>query len=120
MGLKDTIKTAVDSAFSAMDDLRTTITFKRVVESYSATTGSVTNTATTYTITDAIKVRYKQNETQNSTVLPTDSKLIFKQADLAITPDLTDLITISSVDHQIVQIKEDPSNTIWIMQLRKP
>lgn len=120
MGLSATISSAVQAAFTALGDIPQSVTYtSKGTSTYNPTTGAVTSTDTTYTVSMVLE-SYSSREIDNQIILSTDQKATIPQANLTPTPKVTDTITISSVVWGIVGIGQDPASATWVFQLRKP
>lgn len=120
MAISTAIKSAVTSAFSAMSSMETAVVLVRNNSNptYNATTGAITYSSTSYSF-NSIIVKYERNEIDGTNVLTTDSKMIFPQTRVSVTPKTTDTITISSVTWEIKSIDQDPASATWTIQIRK-
>lgn len=119
MGLKATIQSAVQSAFIAFGDIRTSVSYiSKGTATYNPTTGAVTSTDVTITIS-GILADYEINEIDNEAIILTDRKIMIPTADLSVTPKIEDTITISSITWQVINVGVDPADAMWTLQLRK-
>ena len=127
MGLKETVASAVSAGFTAVGNIKTSVTVRTVSKSYNSETGITTETTTDTTVS-GILTDYTQYEINNSGggVQIYDRKLIVKVADLTATPtpDTTRAI-ISSTTYRIVPqtdggmgIWTDPTSSVYIIHLR--
>lgn len=120
MAINTAIKSAVAAAFSAMSSLETAVVLVRNNSNptYNATTGAITYSSTSYSFNSLI-VKYERNEIDGSNVIATDSKMIFPQSRLAVTPKTTDTFTISGATWEIKSIDQDPASATWTIQIRR-
>lgn len=61
---------------------------------------------------------YNDLEIQATQVKITDTKLTCLQAEITTIPQVDDVITNNDNDLRVMSIKQDPTSSIWIMQLR--
>jgi len=122
MGIGATVQSAVQSAFTVMDDMLTTVTYRAKSSgsaTYNTTTGAVSESYTDYSV-DGLLVRYQSQEVDNVAIQPTDQKLLVPALDLTPTPKLNDIVVISSVSWQVINFSKDPAGAMYIIQLRLP
>lgn len=119
MGLKRAnIAKAVSAAFKAVGDIAETSTLRRTTTSYAPSTGVNTKTTTDYTIT-AIFTSYNNFEIDKVVILSTDVKCLIKSSDLTFIPVMaTDTIIRSGITYNILRTQQDPSQSIYTLQLR--
>jgi len=105
MSLRNKITKAVDTAFAKVGDLSETVTLTQITgETYDFTTGTKTSTATASSVT-AIVVSIEIDP--NAEFIGAPKKEVYvKEAELP-NPKLYDTVTISSVDHSILSIRQD-------------
>ena len=121
MGIrKASIQRAVDSAFKALGDIPEGAILRRTTSTYSPATGDRTTSTTDYAITKAVFVRFEQFEIDKIFILSTDVKLIIRQNEIAVAPSNTDTIIRGGKVYNIVRSEADPSDSIYILQLRSP
>lgn len=121
MGLADVFKDAAEAIIEAFDDIPQTITYvQKGASSYTPATGVTTSSDTEYTTT-AIFDEFEQREIDNNVVRATDKLVYIAANDLEVTPLVDDEITdANSVTWQIVNVKTDPADALWVLQIRKP
>ena len=122
MGLqRANIAKAVDSAFKALGNIPETVVLRRTTVSHETSTGVNTNTTKNYTIEKAIFTRYQITEIDKVFILATDVKMLIRQNELSITPtQVTDTIIRNEKTYNIIQVMEDPTASIYTLQLRAP
>lgn len=119
MGLKSTFANAAKSAFNAAGDAKITVTYTaRTIGGYSPPTDTTAVTETDYSI-DVIRVNTTRKELE-TTEEPKMMEIMFQQADLAVTPELEDIVTIDSEDCLITKIDADPADATWTLTLVRP
>jgi len=121
MGLQDVFKDAAAAIIEAFDDIPQSITYTQKGASvYTPATGTVTSTDIDYPTT-AIFDEYELKEIDNNVVRATDKLAYIAANDLDVTPVVDDEITdADSVTWQIKNVKVDPADALWVLQIRKP
>lgn len=121
MGLADIFKDAASTIIEAFDDVPKSVTYVQKGSSvYTPGTGVVTSTDTEYTTT-AIFDEYEMNEVNNSAVRATDKLAYIASNDLDVTPVVDDeIVDANSITWQIINVKSDPADALWVLQIRKP
>ncbi|MCG7852761.1 MAG: hypothetical protein MIO92_09585 [Methanosarcinaceae archaeon] len=120
MGLLSTFRDAAETIIEAFDDIPVSVTYVQKGSSvYNPATGAVTSTDVEYTTT-AIFDEYEMDEINNVVVRATDKLAYIASNDLDVTPVVDDEISIDSVTWQIKNVKSDPADALWVLQLRKP
>lgn len=61
---------------------------------------------------------YKDFEVQATQIDITDVKLTCLQSEVTNTPQIDDVITADEQSRRIVNVSQDPTSSIWIIQLR--
>lgn len=123
MGLKTAINNAVKSGFNAMgssanDGIQTAITYTQVaVGSYDPTTGQ-RSTTTTDTTFDCIFYKVRDKEVDGIKIKINDIRLVFPQDRIDFDPSADDYITLNSRKFEIIQIREDPTSSVWVLFIR--
>lgn len=123
MGLRQTLKGAVASAFKAVGDIPESCTFRRTASAYTPATGAVVATNTDYTILKGIFVGYDTAMIDKVTILATDIKLLVQKSEFSVTPNIaTDKVirTSDSKVFNIIRFEPDPSGNLYVFQLRSP
>lgn len=141
MGLRSTIKSAVKSGFKALGDIPVEVTFREVTgTSYDTDTGDVIENHNSFTVERAVFTDYKKEELSRlsekaTEIYPTDKKLLMLAEDLQtsyieagtgatiITPvdvETFDYVLVGLTKYLIINAKQDPSETLWTLQVRKP
>lgn len=123
MGLRNTLKNAIASAFVAIGDIPEDATYRRTASAYNPGTGAVTPTNTDYTLSKAVFVRYDSAMIDKVTILATDIKCLVQKSEFTVTPNIaTDkIIRISDGKvFNIVRFEVDPSGNLYTFQLRSP
>ena len=125
MGLRATVAGAVKTAFAAIDDIPETATYRYYHSgdpSYQPEQGYVFNPKTDYSLT-MLFTKFNEREVDNQAVLYTDMKCIIQATeftDNSIAPKGADLIIKDSENWEIKSIYLDPTESVYILQLRRP
>jgi hypothetical protein len=125
MGLRATVAAAVKTAFTAIGDIPETATYRYYLSgdpSYQPEEGYVFNPKTDYSLT-MLFTKFNEREIDNQVVLSTDMKCIVEAtefSDNSITPKGADLIIKDSENWEIKSIYLDPTESVYIFQLRRP
>lgn len=118
--LKATLAKAVTSAFTAVGDIKQTVTYRRTTSTYNPHTGTNTTTNVDYTLS-VILTSFNNIEIDKVTVLAFDRKMIVQTKDLTLTPSMaTDKVIINGKVHNVIQVKQDPALATYTLQLRAP
>lgn len=120
MSFKTDITKEVKALFVEMLTVQVSVTYKSVTfGAYNPTTGTAGETIVAYVVTGMMR-HYNTEDTKNSEIALSDTKLEILQSDLsAITPNTNDRIAIGGDDYDIINVKKDTSESRWIFQLRK-
>jgi len=121
MGLAEIFRDAAEAIVEAFDDIPLSVTYvQKGASTYTPGTGAVTSTDTEYTTT-AIFDEYEMNEIDNSVIRATDKLAYIASNDLDVTPVVDDeIVDADSVTWQIISVKSDPADALWVLQIRKP
>jgi hypothetical protein len=112
---------AARRGFRAVRDSLVTFTIEQFVgaPTYSPVSDVVTG-ATQSKTTKGWQSAYSEKDTDNSNVLATDQRLSFPQTNLPFTPKIDAQVTKGDGVWTVRDAKEDGTNTLWILQLRRP
>lgn len=128
MGLKQTLRDAVDAAFAAIGDIALTITYVKVtVGAYDEDTDQPTLTTTNVTIqcvlyngkdVDQDSV-WRLTSAQSKHTATDETRALLPASTLAsYKPKLSDYLLIDGVKYEIFGILPVPSDPCWILQVR--
>ncbi len=137
MGLNETLKSGVATAFTALKDLAEVVTYKYYASGSPAAYNPAVPSSkpapdSNKTIQQAIYLKYKRSETMTFKggvpvpveIQPNDRKVLIKAVEFgALTPKLHDQILRGDGDtFNIVKIERHPENrpALYIFQVRKP
>ena len=121
MGLLQTIKEGVDTAFDSVDDLVVldAVVHRRVRNEFD---DNVLRTVIEYednTIPKVLVLSFTAEELENRGILPTDQKVLIKGVDSPVIPiPEDDQITISGVLWQIKGVSTAPMNVLITLRVR--
>lgn len=121
MGLHDEVTADIKDAFNTdLADAVQPFTGSRTVQGEPSIEDILTNTVgSNSTIINysgrGVFGSYAEIEVDNESIQMNDVKLIVLQDEVANTPKLDDVIN----GYQVVAVNQDPSSTIWNLQLRK-
>ena len=121
MGLRDEITADIKDAFNTdLADAVKPFTGSRTVQGEPSIEDILTNTVGSNSTTINYSGRgvfssYAEIEVDNESIQMNDVKLIVLQDEVANSPKLDDVIN----GYQVVAVNQDPSSTIWTLQLRK-
>ena len=123
MALKTNIQNILGNVWTALDDMRQTVTYSSytgtIVDDYNEVTGVVTRTETTETVKDAAFVRFRKGERTGSDVLDNDRKVLIPNAKITATPKKDDQITDAAGKiWEVKEVSTDPLDSLWILQVR--
>ena len=124
MGLRDELQTDLKEAFD--DDLSDAVhgitlkQFQKTQSVYDPTTGENTKVSKTFS-SRGIFTNYTESERFNTTIEPTDSRVIILANEIETTPQIQDKITenISGIEYNIIGMLKDPVGATHELQVRK-
>jgi len=123
MGLKSLVANAVNSGFNALgsssaDGLQTSITYTQVTTGAYDTSLGKRSTTTSDTILDVIFYKVRDKEVDGIKVQINDVRIIFPQDRLAFEPSHNDYVTLNSRKMEIIQVRQDPASSTWVLFVR--
>lgn len=119
MGLNTRIKAAVKQAIALADDVRSTMTYSRVVlGAYDPVTDARTNTTTNYTLVTAL-VGLSDMEVDYWPADIVTQKVLIASEDLPITPQVTDYITINAIRWEVKRVKTAPGGSLFVVYIQE-
>lgn len=121
------LKTQVQNAMGLLgqtDGLAPAHTYVRVDTSgttYDASTGTVTESSTSYPDIPMVLARYKTEEIDDDKIVVTDQKAVIAALDLPVsTPQVQDKIVLSDGRvFMVMDYKGVPGESVWIIQIRE-
>lgn len=119
MGLSATIVNAVNAAFTAVGDVKETITYISVVEGgYDHVTDTYADIETT-TVIEVPMIAPTERELGwfPATDVAT-KKILIKAADLASEPTLRDRVTFEGTTYNVMRTKAVPGRSLFIVWIR--
>ena len=120
MGLDDAIRDAVGSAFTAIADLATQLTYVVVTPGVYVPDAGTSFPPNTEHSTEGIILNYQDREFDGDRIRRGDRKILIEQAELTPIPNLGDRIevTATGLSYNIIQLKQDPVSATWTFQVR--
>ena len=121
MGLRDEITADIKDAFNTdLADAVQPFTGSRAVQGEPSIEDILTNTVGSNSTTINYSGRgvfgsYSEFEVDGEAIKANDAKLTALQSEVTTRPQLDDVIN----GYQVVAVNQDPSSTIWTLQLRK-
>ena len=121
MGLRDEITADIKEAFNTdLADAVQPFTGSRTVQGEPSIEDILTNTVGSNSTTINYSGRgvfggYSEFEVDSEDIKANDVKLTALQSEVTTRPQLDDVIN----GYQVVAVNQDPSSTIWTLQLRK-
>ncbi len=121
MSLVGLVSDSLDTAFAQIGDIAKSVTFTSVATgTYNPTTGARGGTSTAYTIQKAVVAGYRANQIDGTNIQANDQKVIFRANEITgVTVRTDDTITIGSTVWKIVRARKDPTDSLWIAQVRQ-
>lgn len=126
MGLRETIRNAAKTAIAAVGNIAVSSTYRvKATPIYNPATGTVTENDTDYTGVPAVHDdnAYSNLGLTNLTNLTVDKNerlFYIAQLDLTPTPKTGDELILSDINWEIIDIKTDPADALWILKGKKP
>lgn len=118
--LRAAIAKATKSTFAVTAPQQVNAIYRRQTTVYNPINGSVvvTNSDTNVKV---VFTRFENLEIDKVTVQVGDVKMLIQTADLSIVPDSTsDVVIYSGKQYNVLKYKVDPSNAVYVIQLRSP
>lgn len=118
MGLRETFQTVTETIFSAFGNIPRQVTYIVTDPGYTPGVGPTDND-TQYTVTGFL-LNFEAEEIDNQTVFATDRRLIIKAQEITFDPKMNDEVLIEGQTWQVKGHYNDPTDSIWDLQLRLP
>lgn len=119
MGLRDDLQSDLEEAFDTdLEDAVTEFTYRIVSRIPNPIDNTVSETNTDYSSRGVIG-RFKREIFKDSNILPTDSKIIILQHELAVEPIPDALIVTTNKLYRIIKVRQDPAAATWSLQCRE-
>lgn len=120
MGLKTTLKNAVDAAFTIVDDLTQSVIYTNPgITVYNPTTGLNTTTGSTTGTMKAIFISQPRDLDNSSDVERLNPQILIKRTDLTETLTVNGFFTVGSVQYEIVSWDADPSDSLYTIDVAR-
>lgn len=126
MGLKTTLQNLASTVISSVGDVPVTGTYRVVgAATYNTATGQVTANNTEYTgikiiFDDTQQVNLGSLDIPNLTVHENERLFYIAKVDLTPVPKNGDELDLESVTWEVIEVKTDPANALWILKGKKP
>jgi hypothetical protein len=119
MGLNETVQAGIASGLAAIGTLRRTVTYKAQAASpgYTPGTGAVTRLEQNYAVSGLV-YGYARKDIDGVLVKPFDRRFLCHQANLPVSPKLTERLVLDGQTWEVVGIEEDPAQAVWMLQIR--
>lgn len=118
MGLRSDLQSDIAAAFD--DDLAdgvSTFVLRKVTSTFNTATNSTSET-TADTSSRGVFLRYRTRELKDSDIEPKTYYLIVLQNELAVIPEIDDLVIVESTIYKVFDIKKDPAKATWVIRCR--
>ena len=122
MGLAATIASAVTAAFQTVDDLKKTVTYRKITAGgYDAATDTFGDTVTDTILTDVVVTKPTERDYEwfPATDVAT-KKLIIRAAPLGFEPELKDKVVIDTIEYEVMRSVSVPGSSIYIVFVQRP
>lgn len=121
MGLKATIQSTVKTVFAnTIPDLLTTITYSEVgTSTYNTTTGATAQTNVSHSI-PVLFTSFSKKEVDGIEIKPFDKKVLIERQAVTFTPKVNDFLVDALGTWEVVQVRDEPSESIFLLQVRRP
>lgn len=126
MGLRETIRNAAKTAIAAVGNIAISSTYRvKGTPSYNPATGAVTANDTDYSGVPAVHddnayTSLGMINLANLTVDKNERLFYIAQLDLTPVPKNGDELIVTGVSWEIIDIKADPADALWILKGKKP
>lgn len=126
MGLRETIRNAAKTAIAAVGNIAVSSTYRvKGAPSYNTATGAVTANDTDYTGVPAVHDDNAYTSLgliniPNTAINQNERLFYIAQLDLTPVPKNGDELIVSGINWQIIDIKTDPADALWILKGKKP
>jgi len=119
MSLTVLIQDKVSKAFdTSLADAVNSFILQKKVSTFNSALNTVTDIVTEYT-SRGVFARYKITNLNDTHIMPNDVKLIILQNELAITPEVDDIVIQQDKKYLVKHVKQDPIAATWTLQCRQ-
>ena len=121
MGIKEELQSELAEAFDGdLSDAVSDGVFYSIEYSNDTTMGSVTPSETTYDTRGVVTYYLAEEIARSGGSLQTgDAKIVIIQSELDAIPAIGDEMVIGTAYYKIFNVKPDPTNSIWTLQMRR-
>lgn len=119
MTIKTKLNAAVTNIFTAFESVSKTVLYMNEADETLAAGGIVTRSYTEYSLS-AIFGSYTNMEIGSGSVQGDDVKMMLDASTVTFTPGTKDIVVLENSNQlQVVNAKLDPSESLWVFQLRQ-
>lgn len=122
MGLRELAQTIAKTGFTAAGNIPRPCLYRSKTAaspSYNSATGAVTDLYTDYSVS-MIFGKFKTTEIDGQAIRLSDTKAMIPSIDLAVSPKENDIVIRDGIVLEVIKIKVDPAEALWVFQLRRP
>ena len=113
MGLQATVKSATQTAFTAIGDLPRSCTYHPTgATTYDPATGTVTEGSASEETVSAVFARYKIVEVDGTIVKVGDQKILIPVENIVCVPKVEDYVTEGGVRWNVLSVSTDPAKAL--------
>ena len=117
MSLSTTIKSAIDAAFTAVDDLTQTVTYNAPgTVTYNPTTGQ-NNTTSTSTNVKALFISQPYNYDMSIKIEESNPQILIKTSDFTQTLSVNGTFTVAGATYNVVSWSTDPATAMYTINV---
>lgn len=118
---REKIAAMVTKAFTKLGNIRTTVTFNRIVPGeYDPATGAVSDTTVSTTVRNALLTNVSSSEAGWFPADRNTQKLLIAPSALPVRPTTTDTVTIAGVTWEIVKVRPVTGDSLWTVFIMEP
>lgn len=105
-----------------MRSLAETVTYTQPSDDkvYDNDTDSYIDASPTVVKVQAFFTSFREKEVDNLNVRPLDQRCTIERSKLQLEPVPGDTITRADGDWKVLQVRREPSESLWILHIRKP
>lgn len=120
MSLRALVQDAVLAGYGALGDIPEAVVYSSKAQTVvNPTTGKVTRPAFNYSVS-LVLVKYHRHEVDGEMIKPEDVKGLLPAKGLDFEPQIGDAIKRNGEVFSVTRMGVDPTQSLYILQLRKP
>lgn len=120
MGLKDTLKSAVDTAFSVVDDLTTVVNYTNPGDViYNPSSGLNTTTGDSVDSIKAIFIEQPSSLDTEADIEKINPQILLKAVDFSFALTVNGYFTVDGVQFEVISWSTDPSNSLYTIDVAR-